>query len=62
VEVSLQMLAALKEMHDLNYVHRDVKTDNFMVDNHVVKVIDFGLTTEFIKNGVHGQHQPMGGF
>ncbi len=56
------MLAALKEMHDLNYVHRDVKTDNFMVDNHVVKVIDFGLTTEFIKNGVHGLHQTMGGF
>ncbi len=58
----MQMLAALKEMHDLNYVHRDVKTDNFMVDNHVVKVIDFGLTTEFIKNGVHGLHQTMGGF
>ncbi len=49
-------------MHLLNYVHRDVKTDNFMVDKDVVKIIDFGLTYEFLKNGVHTPHQSIGGF
>ncbi len=62
VDVSLQMLEALKEMHLLNYVHRDVKTDNFMVDKDVVKIIDFGLTYEFLKNKVHTVHQSIGGF
>ncbi len=44
------MLAALKEIHDVQFVHRDVKPDNFMVQDHVVKIIDFGLTTSFIKD------------
>jgi serine/threonine protein kinase len=50
------MLAALKEMHVLNFVHRDVNFNNFMVDNRVVKIIDFGLTTEFIREGKHILH------
>ena len=56
------MMAALKEMHDRDFVHRDVKTENFMVDNHVVKIIDFGLSHNFMKDGKHTLHQPMGGF
>ncbi len=48
------MLSALKEMHVLNYVHRDVKPENYMVENHAVKIIDFGLSTCFIKDS--GEH------
>lgn len=54
------MMAALKEMHDRDYVHRDVKTENFMVDNHVVKIIDFGLSHHFMKDGPHTADQKVG--
>jgi serine/threonine protein kinase len=40
-------------MHDLNIIHKDVKYDNFRVHCDQVKIIDFGLTTEFIVNGKH---------
>jgi serine/threonine protein kinase len=56
------MMAALKEMHDRDYVHRDVKTENFMIDNDVVKIIDFGLSHYFMKEGKHTPHQSIGGF
>ena len=62
VKVAMQMMAALKEMHDRDYVHRDVKTENFMIDNDVVKIIDFGLSYFFMKEGKHTPHQSIGGF
>jgi len=31
INLCKQMLAALREMHEVKYVHRDVKPDNFMV-------------------------------
>ena len=56
------MMSALREMHEADFVHRDVKPDNFMIDNGVVKVIDFGLSSQYRKDGVHNTHQSMGGF
>jgi serine/threonine protein kinase len=50
------MLEALREMHEVKYVHRDVKLDNFLIKNGTVKIIDFGLSTEFQKAGQ--QHVP----
>lgn len=41
------MLYALKEMHEVKYVHRDVKLENFLVKDGMVKIIDFGLTSEY---------------
>ena len=50
------MLEALKEMHMADYVHRDVKPDNFMIDKGVIKLIDFGISSQYIKDGVHNTH------
>ena len=50
------MLDALKEMHEVKFVHRDVKPDNFMVKNKVVKIIDFGISTQYFRQGAHIAH------
>ena len=50
------MLSALREMHEAMFVHRDVKPDNFMVHKGQVKIVDFGLTAQFIKQGKHIVH------
>jgi len=38
------MLAALKEMHERGFVHRDVQPLNFMVADHIVKIISLKLS------------------
>jgi serine/threonine protein kinase len=38
-----QVCAAIGAMHSAGVVHRDVKPDNFMISNGVLKLADFGL-------------------
>jgi casein kinase I family protein HRR25 len=41
-------------MHERNYIHQDVKPDNYRVTaNGCVKILDFGLVNEYRTNGVH---------
>ena len=45
--VALQICDALKYLHGLNTVHRDIKPDNILFANHnpyVFKLSDFGLS------------------
>ena len=45
------MAASIKCIHSLNIMHRDIKTENFLVflknDRLVVKLSDFGAAKEF---------------
>jgi len=38
-----QVCAAIQAMHSAGLIHRDVKPDNFMISNGILKLSDFGL-------------------
>jgi serine/threonine protein kinase len=46
----LQIIDALRIIHNNNFLHRDIKPDNIILDenNHKISLIDFGSTKEFI--------------
>jgi serine/threonine protein kinase len=49
--IAVQLIAQLREIHRLSYVHRDIKPDNILLGNkydaHSVYLIDFGLTSRY---------------
>lgn len=44
--VFLGMVDSVQQLHSRNNFHRDIKPQNFLLDNDSVVVSDFGLTTE----------------
>ena len=46
-----QMIARFQYMHSRNYIHRDVKPENFVIGlrkkSNVLYIIDFGLSKKF---------------
>lgn len=43
-----QMISAVQHLHDLKIAHRDIKTENIIIDSEFnAKLIDFGLAKSF---------------
>ena len=46
-----QMISRLQYVHLKNYIHRDVKPDNFLIGlgskSNILYIIDFGLSKKF---------------
>ncbi len=49
----MQMLDAIEEVHNLGFIHRDVKASNFVLDlpQEKVYLVDFGLAKVHLKKG-----------
>ena len=66
IELSRQVLEALREAHSLDIVHRDLKPENILLsfryssDEQVVKVLDFGIAKLLRKDTDHGRGKLFG--
>merc|ERR1719379_2057931 len=50
--MALQMIDCVEMLHGVNYIHRDIKPDNFMLGHgskrkHMIYIIDFGLSKRY---------------
>lgn len=66
--IAIQLINALQHLHDCDFVHRDVKPENFLVGTYhttsIVYLIDMGLVKRFRHNGYHivkRQNKPLVG-
>jgi serine/threonine protein kinase len=51
----MEMLLAVEALHQLGYIHRDLKPDNFLVDRSGhLKLIDFGLSQDGMQQKYQG--------
>jgi serine/threonine protein kinase len=47
VRLAYQASSAINHLHDLNFIHRDIKAENFLLDSDWnCKLTDFGLSRE----------------
>ncbi|VDO23140.1 unnamed protein product, partial [Brugia timori] len=53
IKLSLQTLEGIKDLHDLGYLHRDIKPQNFSIGlrekANIIYVLDFGISRRYIE-------------
>ena len=42
--IIINLIIAMKSIHDKNIIHRDLKPENICFSNNIIKIIDFGLS------------------
>lgn len=69
--IGLQMIKLLKNLHDMNYIHRDIKPTNIMTgkknskgENPLLYLIDFGVSKKYRdpitkQHSLYGEKRPM---
>ncbi|XP_022739080.1 LEAF RUST 10 DISEASE-RESISTANCE LOCUS RECEPTOR-LIKE PROTEIN KINASE-like 1.2 isoform X2 [Durio zibethinus] len=61
LEIAIETANALRYLHASDTIHRDVKTNNILLDNNFrVKVADFGLSRLFPTDVTHVSTAPQG--
>ena len=57
LQIGMQIIELLKQLHQKGLIHRDIKPDNFLFglknDINNIYIIDFGLCKTYIQNGKH---------
>uniref|UniRef100_A0A7E4UX52 Protein kinase domain-containing protein n=1 Tax=Panagrellus redivivus TaxID=6233 RepID=A0A7E4UX52_PANRE len=55
LKLGLQTLAAVDDMHQLGYLHRDIKPHNYSIGvknkTNVIYMLDFGIARRYVKKG-----------
>ncbi|KAF7827770.1 LEAF RUST 10 DISEASE-RESISTANCE LOCUS RECEPTOR-LIKE PROTEIN KINASE-like 1.1 [Senna tora] len=61
IKIAIETATALAYLHASDTIHRDVKTNNILIDNNFcVKVADFGLSRLFPNDVTHVSTAPQG--
>ena len=55
IQLLIEMLTAIEEVHNAGFIHRDVKPSNFVLSQDFKKVyiVDFGLAKKHLDNNKH---------